>query len=82
MTAKGARRNAQETLRASRLQLSFSPGEPIRACSRLDHLFYLPVFQVDHVDLSVWVQETVQATALKVLLDEAGTEVNVELYQW
>ena len=23
-----------------------------------------------------------QATALKVLLDEVGTEVNVELYQW
>jgi hypothetical protein len=25
---------------------------------------------------------TLQANALKVLLDEAGTEVNVELYQW
>ena len=25
---------------------------------------------------------TLQVTTLKVLLDEAGTEVNVELYQW
>ena len=46
-------RRSSLVVRLYGLRLSFDPSQAVGACSRCNHLFYLPVFQIDDGDLSV-----------------------------